>query len=72
MILLICVPHLNEWQHEHSWAEEDSRGWGNTSDVWKNLRVFQFDFLKVDAERIEAIIDIFIVGVASYLIWKSR
>lgn len=68
VIFLISVSHLDERQHEHSRGEEHPGGWSDTSDVREYLGVFELNFFKVDAERVKAVVDIFVVCVTSYLI----
>jgi len=72
MIFLLSVSYFDEWKHEDSWTEEHSRGWGDTSNIWEHLWVFAFNLLEVNAQGIEAVINIIVVGISSYLIWKVR
>jgi hypothetical protein len=66
MIFLLGSSDFNEWEHQHSAGEEYSGAWSNSSHVLKDLWVFQLNFLEIDAQWVEAVINIIIVGVTSY------
>ena len=71
MIFLLGMSDFDEGKHENSGAEEHSWRWGDTSHIWEYFWVFAFDLLEVDAQGIEAVIYIIVVGISSYLIWKT-
>lgn len=70
MILLLSLPHLNERKHKHSAGEEYSRAGSYSSDVLEDLGVLAFNFFEINTQWVEAVIDIIIVSITSYLIVK--
>ena len=71
MILLLCSSNLDEWKHEYSRGEVDLGGWCDTSHILENIWVLALDLLVVDSNWVEAVINIVISSVASYLIGKE-
>jgi len=65
MIFLLSLSHLDEGEHQHSAGEEYSRAWSNSSDVLKNFLVLALNFFEINAQWVEAVIDIIIVSITS-------
>jgi len=70
MIFLLSLSHLDEGEHQHSAGEEYSRAWSNSSYVLKDFLVLALNLFEINAQWVEAVIDIIIVSITSYLIEK--
>jgi hypothetical protein len=70
VIFLLSLSHLDEGEHQHSAGEEYSRAWSNSSDVLENFLILALNLFEINAQWVEAVIDIIIVSITSYLIQK--
>lgn len=70
VILLLSSSDFDKWKHQHSRREERPRGRGNASHVLEDLWIFAFYLFEVNAEWVEAVVDVIFISIASYLVKK--